>query len=267
MPGLLTAEVAHAAVVAQGNESRAEASVANVNLTVGGQDVSAGFLMARAAVVCSAGLATLSGSSEIATLVVNGKTIQVGTAPNQEIDLVDALGIQVGRLTINEQDMSSNGGTGDVTVTALHVEVFGVADVVISQAHADIICGAERPPGDFITGGGWITGTPSRQKGNFGVAGGIKNGAFWGHLTYINHGSQLRVKGTGVTDYALGGAPTTRVIEGTCEINGAGGFTYTVEVADNGEPGRNDTFAIELSNGYLAGGSLGGGNIQLHDGT
>jgi hypothetical protein len=35
-------------------------------------------------------------------------------------------------------------------------------------------------------------------------------------------------------------------------------------VSDNGEPGRNDTFAIRLSNGYHASGSLSGGNIQLH---
>jgi len=76
-------------------------------------------------------------------------------------------------------------------------------------------------------------------------------------------GSGMKVKGTGVTAYVVIDA-TTRHIEGTAEINGQSGFTYQVDVADNGEPGRNDTFAIKLSNGYSASGNLDGGNIQLH---
>jgi hypothetical protein len=40
--------------------------------------------------------------------------------------------------------------------------------------------------------------------------------------------------------------------------------SYDIDVADNGEPGRGDTFTITLSNGYTARGTLGGGNIQLH---
>jgi len=54
------------------------------------------------------------------------------------------------------------------------------------------------------------------------------------------------------------------LIEGTAEVNGQGGFTYAVDVADNGEPGRNDTFSLSLSNRYYASGLLAGGNIQLH---
>ena len=62
-------------------------------------------------------------------------------------------------------------------------------------------------------------------------------------------------------------ATTTSVvrIQGTAEINHQSGFTYTVDVADNGEPGTNDTFAITLSNGYSAGSIVSGGNIQLHN--
>ncbi|OLB16178.1 MAG: hypothetical protein AUH12_07320 [Gemmatimonadetes bacterium 13_2_20CM_69_8] len=61
--------------------------------------------------------------------------------------------------------------------------------------------------------------------------------------------------------------PTMRRITGTAEVNGLSGFTYQVDVADNGEPGRDDTFAIQLSGAgysYRAGGTLSGGNIQLH---
>ncbi|MGH7455465.1 MAG: post-COAP-1 domain-containing protein, partial [bacterium] len=75
--------------------------------------------------------------------------------------------------------------------------------------------------------------------------------------------NDLKVKETSVTAYEVVN-PTTRRIKGTAEINGQGGFTYEVIVADNGEPGRDDTFVLNLSNGYNASGNLGGGNIQLH---
>lgn len=141
---------------------------------------------------------------------------------------------------------------------------------------------------DFVTGGGWIL-PDGNVKANFGVAGGCRNGSFFGHLEYVDHGSGLapttpfRVHGTGVTGYfSVGvdgvgpnGQPTgTRDITGTAEINGVAGFTYCVEVTDNGEgeSGTGDLFTIQLSNGYSATGTLGGvgpggGNIQLHKGT
>lgn len=257
VPGLLTAEVLHASTVGQGQRSSSEASVANVTLTVGGNTISAGLLRARATAECHNGTASVSGSSEIVDLVVNGQAVVVSGQPNQTISL------PVGRVIINEQQSSVSGNTGDITVNALHVVVDGVADVIISSAHADITCGGPVcPGGDFVTGGGWITGTPSGERGTFGVAGGIKNGALWGHLTYIDHGTNMKVKGTGVTAYTVTG-PTTRHIEGTAEIDGRSG-SYQVDVSDNGEPGRKDTFSIMLSNRYSASGLLIGGNIQLH---
>ncbi len=70
------------------------------------------------------------------------------------------------------------------------------------------------------------------------------------------------MKGTGVTAYTVTN-PTTRHIEGTAQVDGQDG-TYQVDVTDNGEPGRNDSFTLQLSSGYGASGTLGGGNIQLH---
>jgi hypothetical protein len=252
VPGLLTATVLHASTVGQGQHSRAEASAADVNLMVGGNSISASFLMARADASCSNGQASVSGSSHIAQLVINGQAITVSGAPNQTVNL------PVGTVIINEQSPTAN----SMTVNALHVVIPGVADVIISSAHADITCGSTCPPvqGDFVTGGGWILVKGS--KANFGVAGGIKQQGLWGHLTYHDKGANLKVKGTGVTDYQVLG-PTTRKISGTAEINGVAG-SYEVWVTDNGEPGRDDVFQIKLSTGYTAGGTLGGGNIQLH---
>jgi len=262
VPGLLTAEVLHASTVGQGNASRSEASVADVSLTVAGNRISAGLLQARAAAVCGDGGARASGNSDITALSVNGQTITISGEPNQKVQL------PIGEVIINEQ---TSKGAGDITVNALHVIVPGVADVIVSSAHADITCQpapAPPPPGctgaDFATGGGWITGTPSGAKANFGVAGGLKQGALWGHLTYIDHGpGGPRVKGTAVTAYKTVNA-TTRHIEGIAQVNDQDGISYQVDVADNGEPGRNDTFALSLSSGYSASGTLSGGNIQLH---
>jgi len=259
VPGLLTAQVLHASTIGQGDRSRSEASVANVVLTVGGNTISADFLQARATAVCQPGGAAASGSSEIVNLVVNGQAVVVSGAPNQTVAL------PVGTIVINEQSSTVSKRSADITVNALHVVIPDLADVVIASAHADIGCGGGPCDGqDFVTGGGWITGTPGGAKGTFGVAGGIKNGSLWGHLTYIDHGAGgPKVKGTGVTSYTVL-SPTMRRIEGTAQIDGVGGFTYRVDVADNGEPGRNDTFDLSLSNGYAAAGNLAGGNIQLH---
>jgi len=260
--GILSADVVHAATVGQGNHSRAEASVADASLNVAGNTIQADVLSSRAEARCDGtGGASASGSSEILGLVVNGRAITVSGDPNQT-ETIDGI-----KVVINEQSGSTSGNGADITVNALHVTVSNpltgqLADVVISSSHADIACAAcSSPVGDFVTGGGWITG-PSGSRANFAVAGGMKNGGLWGHLTYIDHGAGgPKVKGTGVTAYR--GTGTSRHIEGTADIDGASG-TYAVDVADNGEPGRNDTFSLKLSNGYTASGNLAGGNIQLH---
>jgi CubicO group peptidase (beta-lactamase class C family) len=116
---------------------------------------------------------------------------------------------------------------------------------------------------DFVTGGGWIRGTPTGARGNFGIKGGFDARGFFGHLNYVDHEDGMHVRATSVTAYfALD--DTTRQIEGTAKIDGEEGFTFLVVVSDTGEPGRADTFELELSNGYSASGTLRGGNVQLH---
>jgi len=256
----LNAEVFHSSAIGMGNQSRSEASLASLDLNVAGNRISAAFLRAFAVAACDGTRPVLSGNSELVNLTINGQPVTV-TEPNQRIDLPTG-----GYVALNEQRPSTRGNYGEVTVNALHVVIPGVADVVVASAHADIDCQGPPPcpdSRDFVTGGGWIQGTPSGAKGTFAVAGGVKNGGLWGHLTYIDHGSRLKVKGTAVTSYVIDPASTRRYITGTAEINGAS-ETYEVWVTDNGEPGRNDTFMIRLSNLYAAGGTLQGGNIQLH---
>src|SRR2546428_8954931 len=254
--GGLSAEVVHASTIGQGDRTRSEASLANVSLTLQGNAISASFLAARATAACTDRGPQISGGSEVADLIVNGQPIAVTGSPNQVIPL------PFGSVIVNEQEGSTSGATGEMTVNALHVTLTGVADIGIASAHADV--GVAQNVGDtskeFVTGGGWITG-PSGAKANFAVAGGKEPG--WGHFTYIDHGSAaLRVKATAITGYTnLGG--TVRRVEGTADVNGQPG-TFQADVADNGEPGRADTFALRLSNGYAASGMLDGGNIQIH---
>ena len=261
--GALTAEVLHATVVAHGNKSSAEAAVANFSLAAAGQSITAEFLAARASATCNSGSATITESSEIAGLTVNGKQIVVGSEPQ-------TITVPGGSIAINEQPVASaSGDTGAVTVNALHImltdPVLGTkTDLIVASAHADITCATQPGAGgcdnkDFVTGGGWITRSGARAT--FAVAGGPGG---WGHLEYIDHGSGFKVKGTGVTAYGPGKTgPTSRQIDGTADWTGGSG-TYHVEVADNGEPGRSDTFQLMLSSGYGAAGTLDGGNIQLH---
>jgi hypothetical protein len=271
--GVVSAEVAHAVTSGMGEISQSEASVANAAVNAGGNNISASFIRSWAmAVCCDMPMpVSISGRSDIADLVINGQHTAVTGEPNQTILLPN------GKVVINEQVTFQSADTGDITVNALHVIVNGVADVIVSSAHADIVCAGEQPPPpppppgecDFITGGGWITGTPSGAKANFGVAGGFKNGAFWGHLNYIDHGNGMHVTDTAVTGYATDpNDPDCRIISYNVDIDGRPG-TARVRACDKGEPGANDIFEITLSNGYHAGGDLGGahpggGNIQLH---
>ena len=58
---------------------------------------------------------------------------------------------------------------------------------------------------------------------------------------------------------------TAGSIFGTATIDGSGSFNFRIDVQDLGEPGRDDTYRMRLSNGYDTGEQvLDGGNIQIH---
>lgn len=134
------------------------------------------------------------------------------------------------------------------------------------------------PPDDFLTGGGWIL-RASGAKANFGVGGGTKNGNWWGHLEYIDHGTGLDVHATSITGYSFFD-DNTRDICGWADTNQFGQVAFHLRATDNGEPGDNDIFILRLGQSgvivyttegdpdHTLGGPLpGGGNIQLHKGN
>jgi hypothetical protein len=116
---------------------------------------------------------------------------------------------------------------------------------------------------DFVTGGGTISGS-NNGKSTFGISGGAKHKRFRGNLSFQEHGRNgIKVKSTSITAYAVID-DVTRRIDGVANINGKEAFTFICIVSDNGEPGSDDFFSLELSNGYNISGILNGGNIQLH---
>jgi hypothetical protein len=118
-------------------------------------------------------------------------------------------------------------------------------------------------PGAKITGGGWID-VPLDSKGTFGLVAKAESAtSSSGNLTYQDHGVQNRtVKSTAVTSVTVSG--NCAQIAGNATVNGSGSFGFQVQVCDMGEPGSNDTFSIAMSDGYVAAGTLRGGNIQIH---
>lgn len=185
--------------------------------------------------------ATINGAEFIGTVLAN-TTITMTTAANVAPldDPADTINVYGRMLALG----------GAVTMVNENIVTCGSSD-------GGTIPPLPKPCRDFVTGGGWIDG-----KATFGVSGGIKNDRFWGQLSYNDH-SGVKVKSSKVTSYMVIDE-VTRQIEGIARLNGKTTVTYKVIVVDNGEPGRNDSFSLELSNGYTASGNLKGGNIQLH---
>jgi hypothetical protein len=88
----------------------------------------------------------------------------------------------------------------------------------------------------------------------------------WGHLTYRGYGFMLKVDSTSTTNY-FETDPMTRVVEGTAITNLYGNRVFRVTATDNGEPGGNDTFQLELDNGYFTQGTLLSANVALLTGN
>jgi hypothetical protein len=129
----------------------------------------------------------------------------------------------------------------------------------LARAQQPIAC-------DFLTAAGRATATVSGGVVRFELASGVKDGLFWGHLTYRDSGLLLTVDSTRITNYVATG-PTTRVIEGTARTNLYGTRLFRVTVTDTEEPGGTETFQLELDNGYFTQGPLLSGTVTLQQGN
>jgi len=255
---LVNAQVLLSVTTGFDNKAESEAATADVTLLPGTANaITAVLVRANSVATCDG----VSGSSEIVDLRLAGQQINVSGAPNQTVSVPAVL-----TLVINEQINSSHDMTNEITVNALHLTLATGEEVIVSSARSDITCGDDHEvPKDFVTGGGFIN--VDNGRANFGFVAGFKPGhdTVSGQLNYIDHPTGMHVKATSITSYDGDVNTSTRTFTGEATINGQSGFTFTVTVTDNGEPGRGaDTFSIEILNGYSASGVLAGGNIQLH---
>jgi hypothetical protein len=123
-------------------------------------------------------------------------------------------------------------------------------------------------PGCKVTGGGRIVAT-NGDAASFGgnAQVGPTGSGLKGEEQFTDPGpaTTLEVHSISIQSVVCSADKTQASIFGTATINGAGSFTFRIDVQDLGEPGKNDTYRIQLSNGYDSGEQkLKGGNIQIH---
>src|SRR5256712_1924104 len=304
-PPLAQAEVLSAFTTGFGSTAQSEASVANIVLLPGSPNqITADFVRADTTATCNG----VSGSSELVNLKVGGQTIVVAGTPNQTVIILGVLTLVINEqtssssggtnsITVNAIDLTTIDGiriiissassditcvTTTATTTTATVTVTAVCGTVTTTVTSTTTASQTQTttsqtqtttsqPVDFVTGGGFII--VNGAHADFGFNAGYKPGktAVSGQLTYIDHGTGLKVKATSIDKYynPNGSTGTTRTFSGQAEVNGVYGYYFTVTATDNGEPGTgHDYFSMTLTgpNGfyYRAGSTLSGGNIQLH---
>jgi hypothetical protein len=124
IPALLGAETLHATAIGLSDRVASQASLGNLVLGVGTTSIGADVVLAQAE--AAAGSAT--GSSVLGNLTLDGVPVDVSGAPNQTIS------IPGGQLVINEQTATAGG----IVVNALHLVVYGIADVILGSATAAV---------------------------------------------------------------------------------------------------------------------------------
>jgi len=115
-------------------------------------------------------------------------------------------------------------------------------------------------PGE-VTGGGWITKGGDKVAFGFIADSDGVGSTPEGHCNVIDHATKTHIKCVSID--ALVVTPTHATFFGRATVGGVEAG-YRIDVDDLGEPGTNDTFKILTDTGYVAAGTLQGGNIQIH---
>lgn len=222
-------------------------------------------------------LVTMAGSKVVAinnnNQTCNSSNVFWAVGSSATINGAQFMGTVIATTTITMTSGSNVAGR----ILALNGAVTLLTDTISTCSSGSGSGGTDSVPTtscrDYVTDGGWINGPlynnthkgDRDQMATFGISAGIKSYKFWGQLSYNDHlRNGTSVKSTSITAYIIIDS-VTRQIEGTAKINGCGSFTFKVIVVDNGKTGHNDSFSLELSNGYTVSGTLKGGNIQLRN--
>jgi hypothetical protein len=268
-----TLEVVTTGSIGAGTASaQSSASVEAVNLL--NSLVTARAVVAMASSTANGAQATSTAQgSGLLGLSINGSTpVDVAPAPNTTIS--PAPGVTV---ILNEQIVAGDGvRTSSLTVNMIHVVIQDpltlaiTGNIIVSSAHSDVdFVPAPKTGNGFMTGGGKL-GDGSTQA-TFGFnAGSRGGGGLHGELQYSDFGTGMKVHSLSVDSFDLVAGTTACVtFSGTARVNGADGYSFTVNQAcDNGEPGVGKDFLdISVSGpglSYRRQGTLTGGNLQFH---
>jgi hypothetical protein len=110
-----------------------------------------------------------------------------------------------------------------------------------------------------VTGGGWIRCDAERVSFGFVAKSDIKGTK--GECNVIDHALELHINCVTVDSLVV--ARHARGVLGQATLNDVP-TNYRIDVDDLGESGASDTFKIQTSSGYTAGGTLQGGDVQIH---
>ncbi len=153
---------------------------------------------------------------------------------------------------------------GTQTVTATVGAASGSANVLWIGLPPVTIPPPPSTPGK-ASGGGHIS-NPSKKTFGFFAEYTAQSSGPGGDLSFDDKNG-TKVKATAMGSLMISGNAAT--VTGEASVNGVGGYTFTLDVVDNGEPGGNDTFRLRLSQpsnpmySYDTSGTLSGGNIQV----
>ena len=118
-----------------------------------------------------------------------------------------------------------------------------------------------------ITNAGWITAI-NGDRGNFSGEVHVANGQATGHESYEDRGplEPQQIDSTSLLAAICPSAPGPQMamIYGHATVDGAGDFVFLITVTDGGNGGKNDSYGIIVSNGYISGQQpLQGGNVNI----
>jgi hypothetical protein len=261
VPLVLSGGVAESEVIGVGDHTDASSTVAGLNVLTSGIGITADLLQSRAYVIGSVNTPPVSwGTSQIANLNVNGLPIIVTGAPNQTITL------PLGKIVLNEIKQ----GAGNITVTAIHLTITGIADVALARSYAQVgpctgcsgtCTGTPNCSGnnDFLTGAGSLLNSLNGTA-YFGLALGLNNGLNWGNIIFNDASSLTSFQGTSVSAYTVVSA-TERIVQGVGKLNGLTTVNYTLDIVQ--KTSQESIFTLTLSNGYTISGQINLGFLQI----
>ena len=115
------------------------------------------------------------------------------------------------------------------------------------------------------SGGGHIS-NPSKKHFAFFAEYTAQSAAPGGELSFDDKAG-MKVAATAMGSLTISG--NTATVKGDASVNGVGGYTFTLDVTDNGEPGSADTFRLRLAQpanplySFDTQGTLSGGNVKV----